>query len=86
MTHSVEELLAEAEQLSIEERSELAEQLLLTLRTDEERDIASEWVAVAERRATEIENGTAKTVPLDEAIERAYRAVNDVAARAARRG
>jgi hypothetical protein len=45
MARSIDELFAEANQLSLEKRSELAERLLDTLRTDEERQIAAEWAA-----------------------------------------
>lgn len=54
--------------LSIEERSWLAHDLLDTLRTDEEREIAAEWIGVAERRIDEIEAGTAKLIPAEDVL------------------
>jgi len=71
-------------QLSIEERSWLAEDLLNSLRSAEERQIADEWVEVAEQRLDEIEAGTAELVPVDDAIRRARTAVAD-ARKASRR-
>ncbi len=83
MARSIEELFAEASRLSLEERSELAERLLDTLRTDEERKIAAEWAAVAARQAAEIERCEARTVTLEEAMVHARRAVRAVASQRA---
>jgi len=75
MARPLEELRDEALQLSVEERSWLAHDLFHSLRSDEERQIAAEWVEVAERRIDEIEAGTAKLVSADEAIANARAAV-----------
>jgi hypothetical protein len=64
----IDELRDAAMQLSVEERSWLAHDLIDSLRTDEERRIAAEWVEIAESRLDEIEAGTAKLVPADEVI------------------
>jgi putative addiction module component (TIGR02574 family) len=68
MARSLEELRDEAMQLSVEERSRLAHDLFGSLRSDEERQIADEWVEVAESRIDEIEAGTAKLIPAEEVI------------------
>jgi putative addiction module component (TIGR02574 family) len=68
MARTVDEILEEAMQLSVEERSWLAHDLFDSLRTDQERQIAAEWVEVAESRLDEIEAGTAKLIPGDEVI------------------
>jgi len=83
MARSIEELFAEANRLPLEERSELAERLLDTLRTEAEREIAAEWAAVAAQRAAEIERGEARTVSLEQAMEHARRAVRKVASQRA---
>jgi putative addiction module component (TIGR02574 family) len=57
-------------QLSVEERSWLAQDLLDSLRSDEERAIEAEWVEIAERRMNEIEPGTAKLIPAEDALKR----------------
>jgi hypothetical protein len=86
MGRPVEALLHEAMELTAEERSYLAEELLHTVLSDEEREIEREWLAVADRRSAEIAAGTAATVPLDEAIENARRALKDASSGTARRG
>lgn len=68
MARPLEELRDEALQLSVEERSWLAHDLFDSLRSDEERQIAAEWVEVAESRIDEIEAGTAKLIPAEEVI------------------
>ena len=68
MSRSYEEIQDEAMELSIEERSLLAENLLDSLLTAEERAIEQEWIAVAERRRAEIEAGTAKLIPAEDVI------------------
>jgi putative addiction module component (TIGR02574 family) len=68
MARLLEELRDEAMQLSIEERSWLAHDLFDSLRSDEEREIAAEWIEVAERRIDEIEAGTAKLIPAEDVI------------------
>ena len=85
MSHALDDLREKAMQLSTEERSWLAEDLLNSLRTEEERRIAAEWVTVAESRLDEIEAGTAQLTSDDEAIRRARAAIAD-ARKASRRG
>jgi putative addiction module component (TIGR02574 family) len=75
MSRTYEEILEEAMGLPIEERSHLAEDLLDSLRTDEEREIEKEWIAVAERRLAEVEAGLVKPIPVEESIARARTAL-----------
>ena len=70
MSRSYEEILEQAMGLPIEERSLLAEDLLDSLRTDEERAIEKEWIEVAERRLAEVEAGLVKPIPAEEAHKR----------------
>jgi putative addiction module component (TIGR02574 family) len=67
----IDDLRDAAMQLSVEERSWLAQDLLDSLRSDEERAIEAEWVEIAERRLDEIEAGTARLVPAEDALKRA---------------
>ena len=85
MSRSYEEVLQDAMALPVEERGSLAEDLLDSLRTDEERAIEKEWIAVAERRLDEVEAGLVKPIPVEESIARARAAVKN-ARRIARRG
>ena len=85
MSRTYEVILEQAMALPIEERSWLAEDLLDSLRTDEERAIEKEWIEVAERRLAEVEAGLVKPIPVEESIARARAAVKD-ARRKPRRG
>ena len=71
--------------LSPEERGHLAEELLDSVRSDEDVEWDDEYAAEIQRRAAEIEAGTAKLISADEAIASARQAVNDVR-RTTRRG
>ena len=77
MARSLADVREEAMQLSVEERSWLAEDLLSSLRSEEERKVAAEWVDVAERRLDEIEAGRARLVSSEEAIQRARAALTN---------
>ena len=85
MARTLDEVRGEAMQLSIEERSALADELWQSTLSDEERAVQEEWIDVAERRADEIRAGTAVTYPLDESLER-VRAKLSAARTTARRG
>ena len=85
MSRTYEAILEQAMALPIEERGHLAEDLLDSLRTDEERAIEQEWIEVAERRLAEVEAGLVKPIPVEESIARARAAVKD-AGRKPRRG
>jgi putative addiction module component (TIGR02574 family) len=85
MSRSYEEVLQDAMALPVEERGSLAEDLLDSLRTDEERAIEKEWIAVAERRLDEVEAGLVKPIPAEEVHQR-VRAKLRAARRSASRG
>lgn len=85
MSRNYEEILERAMALPIDERGSLAEDLLDSLQSDEERAIEREWIAVAERRLDEVESGVVKPIPVEESIARARAAVKN-ARRKPRRG
>jgi putative addiction module component (TIGR02574 family) len=68
MSRSYEEVQEEALELSVEERSRLAEDLLDSLLTEEERAIEQEWLEIAERRRAEVDAGTATLIPAEDVI------------------
>ena len=68
MSRSYKEVQEEALALSVEERSRLAEDLLDSLLTEEERAIEQEWLEVAERRRAEADTGTATLIPAEDVI------------------
>ncbi|MBI2267262.1 MAG: addiction module protein [Armatimonadetes bacterium] len=61
----------EALHLSEGERAELAQKLLLSLDTPSEAEIADDWLAEAQRRARELDEGTVQPVPADEVRRKA---------------
>ena len=62
---------AEALNLSGEERAELAQKLLLSLDTSSEEEIAEDWVKEAQRRARELDEGIVQPVPAEEVRRKA---------------
>jgi putative addiction module component (TIGR02574 family) len=68
MTREFEKLRDAALELSVEERSLMAEQLLDSTRTQRERQVEEAWIAEVESRIKAIENGTAELIPGDQVI------------------
>lgn len=64
MARTIDDVLADALELSREDRQILADCLLDSVATDEERARYAEW----DRRSAEIENGTAKLIPANDVI------------------
>lgn len=73
MSTSIAEIEAQALKLSPDERAQLAETLLSSLRPETEFELA--WLAEAERRLADWESGAVVGVPLDAAIARARAAI-----------
>ena len=63
---NAETIRREALSLSAQERAELAAQLLSSLDSLSEEEIAQLWLAEAARRADEIDQGIMKQVPAEE--------------------
>jgi putative addiction module component (TIGR02574 family) len=70
MTEVVAHLLEEAEQLSIDERTELAERLVERLAHDIPHEIAQAQMREVHRRIAQVEAGEVTLIPGDEALER----------------
>jgi len=62
---------AEALNLSGEERAELAQKLLLSLETPSEEEIAEDWLREAQRRARELDEGLVQPVSAEEVRQKA---------------
>jgi putative addiction module component (TIGR02574 family) len=62
MSTSVEELAAQANQLSSEDKTHLADLLLASVPDDESADIDTGWAKEIARRVDAVRAGTAKTV------------------------
>ena len=69
----IAELEASALQLAPEDRAQLADRLLASLSADPDLDEA--WSVEAERRLSELENGSAVGVPIADGIARARNAM-----------
>jgi len=59
---SSDEILPAALALPLQDRAKLARQILLSLDEGEEAEAASEWLTEINRRAEQVENGTASLV------------------------
>jgi putative addiction module component (TIGR02574 family) len=62
---------AEALNLSGKERAELAQKLLLSLDTSSEEEIAEDWLMEAQRRARELDEGLVQAIPAEEVRRKA---------------
>lgn len=58
-------------QLPIDARAGLAKKLLLSLESPDEEEVAKEWLAEAQRRARELDDGTAIPIPAEEVRRKA---------------
>ena len=73
MTTSVEELVVQASQLSVEDRTHLADLLLASVPEDESADIDAGWEQEIQRRVDAVRAGTAKTVSAEDVHAQARR-------------
>ncbi|MDC8445628.1 MAG: addiction module protein [Nitrosomonas sp.] len=62
---------AEALNLSKEERAELAQKLLLSLDTPSEAEIAEDWLMEAQRRAQDLDEGIVQPISAEEVRRKA---------------
>ena len=74
MTDLVSELTERAKSLPIEQRARLAEQILATLDPQDE-DVDAAWDEEIRKRIEEIETGTVKTVPSEQAFAQVRQAL-----------
>jgi putative addiction module component (TIGR02574 family) len=68
MSRTFEEVRDYAMELTVEERSWLAEDLWDSARTAEEREIDEAWGKEIDRRVAEVDAGTATLIPADDVI------------------
>ncbi len=61
----------EALRLPEVERAELAQKLLLSLDAPSEQEMAEDWLLEAQRRARELDDGTAQPIPAEEVRRKA---------------
>jgi putative addiction module component (TIGR02574 family) len=70
MSRDVKDIAAEALQLPLEARAELASQLLESLDDLSEKEIEHLWAAEAERRFSEYKAGRVEAIPAEEVFAR----------------
>ena len=70
MTEALAHLLEEAEQLSVDERTELAERLVESLTRDIPHEIAQTQMREVHRRIAQVEAGEVTLIPGEEALAR----------------
>jgi putative addiction module component (TIGR02574 family) len=68
MTESIARIKTQVDNLSTEERAELAHYLIQSLDREVDEDADAAWETELARRVAEIENGTAKGRPADEVM------------------
>ena len=73
---SFDELVAEVEKLSLEERAALAKRIVESLDELSESQVEALWLLEAERRLDELEQGRAIEVPAEEVLRRARAAIS----------
>jgi putative addiction module component (TIGR02574 family) len=73
MLPSVTDLETQALRLSPEDRAELADRLLTSLRSDSAIDDA--WADLVDQRIAELDSGAVTAIPIEEAIARARRLI-----------
>ncbi|MEW6246879.1 MAG: addiction module protein [Nitrospirota bacterium] len=70
MSGQSQALLEQALKLPVNERAELAEQLLRSLDPVADRDVEAAWQKEVQRRLSEVERGVAEMIPWEEVRER----------------
>ncbi len=78
MAMTTEQVVDEALQKSAEERGMIAAKLIASLDLQEDPDAEAAWQAEVTRRVRELDEGTAKTVPWEEAKARVSKAIHAV--------
>ena len=73
MSTLLEELSKKAQTLTVEERAQLAQELLESVDRDADPDIQSAWEAEIAERVAKYERGEAKLIPAEEVFAAARR-------------
>jgi len=72
MATSATDLLMQALELKEEERAELASLLIESLDEPADEGVEAAWAVEIERRMTDLDSGSAKTLPWDEVREKLH--------------
>lgn len=77
MTQAVAKIMEEAEQLSVHERAELADLIVVSLSHDIPADIAQSQIAEVRRRIAEVESGDVVLISGEKALATVRQLVTD---------
>ncbi len=76
MSTTTEKVCIEALSLPRDARAEIAHRLLLSLENDDfNEDVSEQWKQEIDRRRREFREGTARPVPVEEALRRAEKSI-----------
>ncbi len=76
MSKKLEEAMAILNELSLDERGQLAAKILLSLEELSEEEIEKLWIAEAERRLQEYREGKVRGIPAEEVFQRAIKDIS----------
>jgi len=68
MPLTVDQITAEAMQLSVSSRAELAEKLVESLEYPEDKDVQRAWATEAIRRRDDVRSGEVQTIPGEQVL------------------
>jgi putative addiction module component (TIGR02574 family) len=68
---NLQQIESDALHLSVEDRAELAQKLLLSLDSPSEEEIAADWLAEAQRRSKDLDDGVVQAIPAEEVRRKA---------------
>lgn len=68
---NLQKIADEALHLPKEERAQLIQRLVLSLDAPSEKELQSDWLLEAQRRAEELDNGSVQAVPGDDVMRKA---------------
>jgi len=71
MSNKLDDIIAKAMELNLEERAQLANHILISLDTPSESEIERLWMEEAERRLQSFRDGKTRSIPASEVFSRA---------------
>lgn len=72
---SLQKIENEALELPKEERAQLIQRLVLSLESSSEDELKSDWLLEAQRRATELDEGSVQAVPGEQVLRKARKLI-----------
>jgi putative addiction module component (TIGR02574 family) len=76
VSKKLEEAIAILNELSLDERGQLATKILLSLEEPSEEEVEKLWIAAAERRLQEYREGKVRGIPAEEVFQQAIKDIS----------